>query len=575
MRTKDAVFTERLAAVDAAIAQKDVVSALSALDALAPKAYGSFNKLGIVRRYLLLGRNDRAEQFLQKSLKKLPDNSDLAAVYVWLAADNALAAHKSGNAEKALACIGKAENYEKCLAGTKYEPLLAELALLKTACIQKTLSDSADVPAAETLFFSRALIPQYVSAASATAGRIFLRNAAVLYAASGKYDQAYKLCERYIPSFASRDDALFCALLAYDSGHYSACVSFIEQAGLFSDTETGLLAADAYNMLGEKEQAGELWQMMALLPEQSKPSLLLNAALYARETHRYENLRFFLEKLVSLYPDFVPGLVHYSRFVLEQSREMPENSFMKAMRASGLKTAEPHNPEKQNRIPVADAVHRFEQALDISDSAELRVEYLKFLWIINNADAQQKIIDIWKLLESNLSDAKESADSSYFVRYAVFLFLCGQKTDDAEKILADYFESAYGTADLDVLCDRLSVWEAEYSAFIGLKHKDYERAVRLYEHAAEKSFGMPAALNLADLYLVLGQTDRALEKYRDIAGRTEDILLKSEIYYRIAALFAGTGDKKNAALAAQYSISLDPSNTKARLLQSEMKMPIQ
>ena len=73
-------------------------------------------------------------------------------------------------------------------------------------------------------------------------------------------------------------------------------------------------------------------------------------------------------------------------------------------------------------------------------------------------------------------------------------------------------------------------------------------------------------------YFSLGKKSKALDLYGRIAGRESRNAVRSEIFYRIACIYAGDGDIKNALRSAEYAYSLYPENARASMLKDKLKL---
>ena len=74
-------FISRLDDIDYFISAKDPSQALKLLKKAEKKAYSSLERLGIYKRYILLGEEELGRKCLENALKKLPDSPELSAVY--------------------------------------------------------------------------------------------------------------------------------------------------------------------------------------------------------------------------------------------------------------------------------------------------------------------------------------------------------------------------------------------------------------------------------------------------------------------------------------------------------------
>ena len=81
-------------------------------------------------------------------------------------------------------------------------------------------------------------------------------------------------------------------------------------------------------------------------------------------------------------------------------------------------------------------------------------------------------------------------------------------------------------------------------------------------------------MNLGNIYVSLGNKSKALDLYGKAAGRESRNVQRSEIFYRIACIYAGEGDIKNALRSAEYAASLYPENARASILKDRLKFSL-
>ena len=79
-------------------------------------------------------------------------------------------------------------------------------------------------------------------------------------------------------------------------------------------------------------------------------------------------------------------------------------------------------------------------------------------------------------------------------------------------------------------------------------------------------------MNLANIYFSLGRKERALDLYGRAAGREVNNSRRSDIFYRIACIYASFGDTKNALRSAEYACSLYPDNARASILKDKLRL---
>jgi tetratricopeptide (TPR) repeat protein len=163
--------------------------------------------------------------------------------------------------------------------------------------------------------------------------------------------------------------------------------------------------------------------------------------------------------------------------------------------------------------------------------------------------------------------------------------------DDAWKLFYDH------VTDLSSYDSKRDFWEQfidkargyelpmiEFGAWFAAYNKLADEAVRLHEYCVYESTGLledgyisqqastAVCLNLGNIYMSLGKKLKALDLYGKAAGRESNNATRSEIFYRIACIYAGEGDIKNALRSAEYASSLYPDNARASMLKDKLKL---
>ena len=80
-----------------------------------------------------------------------------------------------------------------------------------------------------------------------------------------------------------------------------------------------------------------------------------------------------------------------------------------------------------------------------------------------------------------------------------------------------------------------------------------------------------ALVNLALIQASLSEDMLAVQTLNKASAKTLNIRTKAEILYRLAVLYRGQGDKRNALRSLQYSLALNPGLGKAHLLLKELE----
>lgn len=543
MTTTDTSFDLKLDNIDVIIKQRDVSAAEKLLKKVEKDAFNSDQRLSIIKRYLLIGKEKSAERYLKKSLQKLPNDKKILAVYAnFLINKNRLQ---------------EAEKIAILLEDSEYKSFLAEIE------IQTVINKK-----------SAELVNAYKIAGDITKNPIFYRNCAVIEAMNGNYPEALKFHPKDVSVY---DDSFFWAVLSYNAKDWRRCLKDILQNDLTS--EASMLCADAYIKLNEIDEAKLIWHTLVQDDSFITPVLLMNSALSAELTGDIVSAQKYLTELVNRYPDYMYGLAYYGKFAYKTSIRKKDDLITAAVRQAGYKSLEMERLEKMPQIPVSDAIYRMDAFIDKylqSSEAEklqvyeLLVEEQKLKWLIdNNNDGSKKLIDIWQLLEKCTRDGKTYP--SYLVQYASWLFLSLDKIDDADKLLQGYFQMVYGDTDIAQIFPRFTNWEAEYVAYIqAVLYKNYDLARTMLEKI-ESTLDTANKSNLANLYFAFGFKDEALKLYSEATRYTKMDAEKSDIHYRIAEIQLSNNNFQDAELSLNFSISLNPGNSKARILLKKIK----
>lgn len=543
-------FNSQIDTIDSLMQSGNFTSCKKLLKKAEKSAVTSTNILSIVKRYYLLNMNENASDLLKNSQKRFPLDKTIAAVYL-----NHLL--KQGDLEKGMELCG-------ILKDSVYEAFVSELMI-------KSIQDKT----------AEQLLPYYEIAAEATKNNQFLINGAVILAKSGKFQEALELHPQVISQY---DNAYFWASLAYDAADYMKAIRDID-SGTYN-LEGQLLKADSYIQMAEYDQSRQVWTELAKKQDEPNATLYINAARSEYILGNYENTKLLLLKLVENFPDYVPGLVFYGKFAYETTMsKKSEDELSKALRSVGYKSLGMEYRDSLPMIPVTDALHRMDSFLQRNKNRvelfgndklqyyELMVEKQKLQWLYDNEnDKDSKMVDVWAMLEACSGDNKPYP--SYLVGYAVWFFLSNEDYFNAEKLLFNHLEKNY-VINRELLLDDDSIfecasftdWEKNMLAFlVGHVYKKYDLSQKLYESVLENELELSTMLNLASIYEAKVMYEKALELYakcdRECTAKEE----KSDIHYRIAELQFAQNKTDDAKISLNYSITLNPGNTKSRLL---------
>ena len=211
-------FSADLQAIDKNIAGGNADKAEKSLARLRKSASSTSQWLSIAKRERSLGKADHAVTTLKAALKKLPASTVLTGVLV----DTLTAADR----------LDEACAYSSALIDTPYAYLAAypeiKLALKKDQLQVDPLQ--VDARQIDGLLIDPRF---YIASFSMTDNPLFLRDAAVVYAAKGLMAAACDLTEKKAPSIGDHtvgdtaDERLFRATLCYDTGMFDRVFRYL------------------------------------------------------------------------------------------------------------------------------------------------------------------------------------------------------------------------------------------------------------------------------------------------------------------------------------------------------------
>lgn len=613
-KNDDISFMSAMESVDIFIKNGDTSEAMRLLKKSEKKAFSSFARIGIYRRYATLGEEKRAENVLAQGLKKLPENPELSAVYAHF-----LLRHDR---------IADAVSVSRCLEGTDYGSIRAE-------AVMRQILRNGSLSGVDSPLFLREISSAYYDTYVGTNDSRWLRNCALIYLLSGEYVMAASLQRE--PEDAQ--DALFWAFVQYDSGNYDiAARNLDEVSSPLLSSSAALLASDAYMMLDDENTSNEIRERYISegkrLAAKIPPAILVNSSLYAFRHGDYRKSYEYLIEAFLAEPDFTPALITYGKLSWQDSIPPEMSNLEKSLRETTLRTSKMREYDERPKFTIADALYRMSETLERESRAGLRhnddliVESLS-LYLKNNPDLNlvQKTAAIWSELEQN--QLGTNLYPSHLVQFAVQKFLSYGLIDEGRELFMSYIDAKFdlnyrkqqaeaGTNEsvrtdifggekveaLPVIpesiarlafgdraadkADRMEIWEIEFAAYFSLLEKNISAAKRLYEYVLFETGGVrrvnasgnigsisplaasSSATNLAMIYSSTGETKKALALYSLAAGKSKSPQMKSKLLYRAAKLQVDSGDIDGAKTSLRYSISLDQSNADARLLKRQI-----
>lgn len=604
-----ASLISRLDEIDAFIASGNIHDALALLDKVAGQAVNPYTRIGVYKRYVLLGESAKAEQVLRKAKKKYPANAEITALYVHF-----LLRHDR---------IPQALSISRPLAGGSYGSLYAE-ALLRCVLESPDALDAAfsakkirlapknkraAVPASsiEDLFYDERFIPVYKDAWNGSHNPLWLKNAALIMLRSGRYEEAASLAP---PSVENANDALFWALVMFDGGHYAEELTLLHELD-FSALEPIValriqaIIADCCVLLGEDDQAHDIRLKMMQIAEQFKdtireyafnqyayadvdsvvlevlPLVYINSARYARRVQDDRQEYNLLFELVELFPHYIPGLAAYKNFALKTMNRPPEDPLFAALRSAGLKTAEMERLDALPYVAVHDARERIDWALRTDKNPQLIVLRESLTDAVDTALDKEKRGRVWKLLEEN-----ELGSNMYppdIMAYALERLIAYGSAQEASELFARYLNARYSSAETPFAIseepDKSQLWECEYAAYFAVLAGRYEEGYRLYDfvsHSADtkklhSTAVINALVNRAVIDTSWGDDIVALAGLNQAEARTADPVRKAEILYRMAKISYAQNDTRSAIRSLQYALKLNADHHKARLLLKKIR----
>ena len=589
LKAEQKSLTSRFEVVDALISQNQLPSALKELKKIEKNAFDSWSYIGIYKRYARLGQTNSAEKILKKALKKNSDNEELLAVY-----SNFLLRHNR---------LEDASKYTEKLRGTKYASLNSEV-FLRNALASNLASG--------TSFYNDENFYQiYLDAYKGSRNPVWLRNCAVCNLVRGFYDAAVSIVPE---AYADVDDAFFWALVQYDSGRFYECLDSAEKAKSLlknysdksrfktSDIQLAALESDSYMAVSDIEKS-ELSRRDIVMnldsltvrkdDEDTLPVLVLNSAIWARNQGLDERCADLLFYMVNRWENYTPSIILYSDFAYTSNLQRKEDDEILALRRAGISSLEMTEYDNRRKIPLSDAVYRIEKAYAVTKDPYLSIAKLDLHYKMNPEIASsEKTRDLWVILEDSYDENEKF--KTLLVQYGLNFLLRTKQYEDAYHLFTRYIEDVnvvlLGTNEQDLFSwdsfvENLRLYDisiVEFAAWFAAYYHMRDEAIRLFEYCVYESGGIleegfispnvsiASCMNLAEIYVSEHQKDKALDLYGRAAGREARNSVRSEIFYRIARIYASQGDNKNALRSAEYASNLYPENARASLLKDKL-----
>ena len=603
-------FLSQLDTVDSFINQSQTSDALKYLKKAEKGAFSAYARLGIYKRYLMLGETKSAEKVLQKALKSLPENPELTAAY----------AHFLLRQERGAEALEVA----KSLEGGKYGSLYSE-AVLRRYDIRSGAMNLEE-------FLDEKLASIYYGAFTGTNDAQWLRDSALIYLAQGDYAGAASLQSEVQDS----RDAIFWGLVQYDAGAWDLCLknlAFARDEAFAS--QRALLASDVYVQLNDEDAAEKERSHLLLLHEGNKElevpaNVLVNSALWSRRHGDFRRAYDLILEAVTDHADFVPSLLTYAKMAWDDAQPVEMTALEKSVRATELRTAAMAKIDARPKILLEDAVYRLKKESE-REQKEVAVcdERLETLLLILSIKMDERITRtkklalLWEALEKN--ELGKNLYPPLLVQYCVHELGHQGHGEEARTLFENYLNARYHLEPVEdsekdegektdifggvilntaqaipesvvkqAFTNRaagdvhdLEIWEGETAAYFALLDENVTAARRLYEYVLFETGGghvegeriesistlasTASAVNLAMVYSSLGEKEKALSLYRLAFGVAEDRTEKSMILYRTALIQDELGDMRGALLTLEYSLALNPMNVDAKLLKRKLE----
>lgn len=492
----------------------------------------------IYKRYIRTGNTKEAGKLMKKAYKKCPGNAEVAAVY----------AHhliQEKNYDDAYKVAVRLEN-------TPYGSILSELRLKKAK--------------AENNYLKREFVQTFCDAAYATGNDRYLRNAAVIEAYNGFIQNALAL---HPNGETYNEDKLFWALISYDAGNFAQ--TYIDLAMMESSAEVMMLKADAALYLDEQKSAFEFWKGALKYDPGLSPVPYYNLAHYAELNDMQAERGEFLILLMKYFPDYVPGLAAYGNYAYDITHREPEDAITSAVRKAGFKSLNMEQRDTAPVVPVEDALARMEELIAKTGDEAITVERAKLQWRNADKSPDQKLVDVWFLLEKY----PENENLKY---YAVWLLCKLKRYDEAQTMFSKFLVNKYGNNDIKDIVSSLSALECEYAAYLSAinvpneQTPDYKLAVRLYQNlVAHDTKSVPVLMNYGLIRYSESHLQEAFDLYNKALRLTSDETMKAEIQYRMGCVYAAQKNMKDALMCLSYCLQLNPEHAKARLLYKRLE----
>ena len=543
-----ASFSKRLQKTDSLIDSGKKARALKELSALRKGAESASQWLSIARRERDLGSYQAAARTLTEAGKELPASDSIAACLADTLAE--------------LGRLDEAEKFAGRLAKTGFPELAASIEL------SRCLAAGPGYPE-----------PEWLAAAyRATENPVFRNDAAVLYAASGKFSEASALFPEptvFVDSPATAGTALpevndstqkapeapqkapeapreaplakdlmLQALIAYDGGLWDRVVAlFPPPDDPRLDREMLSILADAAWKGGNETLAREIWCEIVSREPEFSPIPYYNLAKTAEDP---EVARTSLVRCTELFPAWYPAVAQIVRLGGHADRKAKDadDPVTKSLKDAGFMSLNMEASLHDGRFSPDDARETLRRALAADKEGtdvRLKIEELRYA-LGEDGDSVRSSSDMWKLLEAY-------GKNPVLYRYATWFFATSGDSGAAFSVNRENPEGAD-------------------PFYLGLEAACAGNAVE-----AEAAFSKVASSE-ANAWAALGNIARIAAKGADYGKADETAALAAKLAPndRIRSrLFAEEGEylfllnePDRARKILGYALDLDPDNYHAR-----------
>lgn len=539
-------FSDSLKSIDGWIAAGDSKRALSSLKKLSKSAQSAGQWLSIAKRERALKAFPTAAATLKAALKKIPSNTDLAAV---LADTLVLAGDLDG------ACA-----YSATLEGTPWGTTVAWAEISRASTTNPFSIDPIYWQAAATVtglpvFYRDAAVDwamrgNLAAACSAAESQPFVGMAAKASESPSSGTGGAESSMAAVPPPAYPDEALFRATLCYDAGFPDKTLEYLSPADeSITDLDRLSLMADAAWRQKNTPLARSLWEREMVEHPHITALPYYNLAVVENDSVIRKRL---LESTLAAFPTYYPAVVSYVRSV-PAIRDSPLfDPLERELEKAGFRTLEMERKIAERPVTVEEARLVLNAAIAGSGKSpdiRLIIENARMDWF-ETTDAKKSAAAMWVLLE-------KYRDDPVLHSWALWYFI---SLGDA----ATAIQLNKGATDPD---------GAYYSGLERAFAGDLDRAEELF---------LSVANNDGNAWCALANVALIRERKKDFAGAVEKFTVSaklapndgmaSRLQYEAARILAESShDARRAKDLLGYALQIDPSNYRASAMLRDLE----